>query len=151
MSTISNNANSKFKEILADTWSTHGEILWVTLGQRSYCTTTYVNLSPFTFILYEFIFIGSIIVALKNATRVGLGGWPVKNGCVYVSGLIMQGINQHIYFHYLVFACGLRKPLKLIGIWARRVYYGLLINPPGPESDFEKSRSVNNYINRVIA
>jgi hypothetical protein len=61
-----------------------------------------------------------------------------------------QAINQKVCFYYLSFGCGLRKSLKLIGIWTRPAYCGLLINSPRPQFDFEKSRSVINSINRLI-
>jgi hypothetical protein len=54
-----------------------------------------------------------------------------------------QAIHKKVYLYDLNAGCGLRESLKLIGIWTRPAYCGLLINSPVQAFDFEKSRSVH--------
>jgi hypothetical protein len=59
-----------------------------------------------------------------------LGGGKGGKGTVQTS--TTQAINRQVYLYYLNFGCGLRQSLKLIGIWTRPAYCGLLINSYKP-------------------
>jgi hypothetical protein len=87
--------------------------------------------------------------------------WPIIRtirGCIcceLMESLIQRapdysGNQSTRIFVLLSFCCGLRKSFKFIGIWTRPAYCGLLINSSGQQTDFEKSRSALNSLNRSI-
>jgi hypothetical protein len=62
---------------------------------------------------------------------------------------ITQAVNQKVYFYDLNCGCRLRTSFELIGIWTRPAYCGLAISSPGQEFNFEKSKSVDSFTNRM--